>query len=135
MPATFRRLAAGIRYEDARLEDLATAPADAQGPIRLTMHEELGWGRIGKIHAGHISLTSDETEGIDVVVKLCFDLELERELFNEAAVYKHLDLHGVKGVPRLLGLFHDVDIEGPSILILSRGGINLTSGPISRKQR
>ncbi|KAH8115875.1 hypothetical protein DFH11DRAFT_1242956 [Phellopilus nigrolimitatus] len=61
----------------------------------------------------------------NVFVKLAQEDEEVDALRNEYAIYQHLAAHDVEGVPVVLGLFRDVEEDGPLMLVMTDVGVPL----------
>ncbi|KAJ7173337.1 hypothetical protein C8R46DRAFT_113435 [Mycena filopes] len=94
--------------------------------ISLTLRAELGAGACSVVHSGTLSvkLTSGETSVIDVVAKIAI-LPFQRErLRHEYSIYRHLAPSTISGIPKVYGLFEDME-TGSLALVMSPCGSNL----------
>jgi hypothetical protein len=64
----------------------------------------------------------EKTATIEVIAKLAFAEKHKHKLVDEFSVYNHLISKGVKGVPPVLGIFHNAEDKGPYCLILRDAG-------------
>ncbi|KAF8641555.1 hypothetical protein AX16_009931 [Volvariella volvacea WC 439] len=60
----------------------------------------------------------------DIVIKFVYKAKARRRLQREYYIYQKLEAKGVKGVPRVFGLFQDLE-DGIVIMILTHAGIDL----------
>ena len=102
------------------------------------MTSEIGQRGAGILHDGVIEVESDkESASLGVTAKLAFKPEHQRNLDYELIMYGVLESKCIKGVPTALGVFHDVEDNGPSCLVVSHAGASLQERvmPITTKQR
>ncbi|KII83382.1 hypothetical protein PLICRDRAFT_180464 [Plicaturopsis crispa FD-325 SS-3] len=128
---------AAIFHRGARVNDITdeiltppSSPVTAFAKderLLLVLESELGRGSAGMVHGSELVVEDGEKEScLDVVTKLAFTKDEQTALLNESSVYRHLALHGVEGVPTLLGEWHDRDDTGPSCLLLHDAGESVT---------
>ncbi|KAJ7155835.1 hypothetical protein C8R46DRAFT_1295921 [Mycena filopes] len=94
--------------------------------ISLTLTAELGAGACSVVHSGILSvkLISGETFVIDIVAKIAI-LPFQRErLRHEYSIYRHLAPSAISGIPKVYGLFEDME-TGSLALVMSPCGSNL----------
>jgi hypothetical protein len=96
----------------------------------LYLNSKLGQGATGVVHGGVLEVedSSDrKSSRLDIAAKLSFtDMQRER-LQQEWSVYMHLTMEGIQGIPTLLGLFYDPELEdrSPLCLLTCYAGLSL----------
>ncbi|KAJ6465228.1 hypothetical protein C8R47DRAFT_1079414 [Mycena vitilis] len=84
----------------------------------LTLGPELTSGATGVIHEAVLEVSAENEEVLtrDVIVKLALYLGQQERLRHEFSVYERLAAADVAGVPKILGIFED--IEGTATIIV-----------------
>ena len=113
--------------------DFLPAPKNS---FRVILTEEKQPGSTGVVHIGRLSCddtmcSSCGCAGSKVIAKIGFSSSEKDVLTDEHEIYTLLHEAGVKGTPKVIGLFCDMDqyeeddIEGPYALVLSYAGSSL----------
>ncbi|KAJ7173339.1 hypothetical protein C8R46DRAFT_1082510 [Mycena filopes] len=91
--------------------------------ITLTLTSELGSGATGIAHAAilHVTTKDGKTLEEDVVVKVAFLAEQQQRMRHEYETYRRLAKFSVEGVPKIFGLFDDLE-GGTVVLVMSPCG-------------
>ncbi|KAJ7052708.1 hypothetical protein C8F01DRAFT_1375777 [Mycena amicta] len=93
----------------------------------IILTSKLGDGAVGIVHGAMARVTTKDGETLveeNLVVKLAFRHQPQERMRYEYTVYTRLAEHGVTGVPKVYGLFED--LEGGAIaLLMSNCGTNL----------
>ncbi|KAG6900138.1 hypothetical protein C0995_004181, partial [Termitomyces sp. Mi166 len=104
---------------------------DAQDYFVVTLTSPLCDGSTGHAHRASLEfLGRDGKPRIcsDIVVKLATEPKAIARLQNEYKVYEHLKAFGVKGIPRVFGIYHDHEVNA-TILVMSDVGKALWQRP------
>ena len=143
MPAPFLRLGfqqldlTEIPAESQQLDGLSTPVfSTTEKSFNVTLTEErnpqsTGVVHIGQLHCNDIQCDDQACRRSKIVAKIGFNTSDKDVLVHENQVYTHLHKHGVKGIPKNIGIFSDFErygveeIEGPYALILSYVGSSL----------
>ncbi|KAJ7065525.1 hypothetical protein C8F01DRAFT_748504 [Mycena amicta] len=95
--------------------------------FEIILGSKLGDGAVGIVHGAMARVTTKDGETLveeNLVVKLAFRHQPQERMRYEYMVYTRLAEHGVTGVPKVYGLFED--LEGGAIaLLMSNCGKNL----------
>ncbi|KAJ7065562.1 hypothetical protein C8F01DRAFT_1366523 [Mycena amicta] len=95
--------------------------------FEIILGSQLGDGAVGIVHGAMARVTTKDGETLveeNLVVKLAFRHQPQERMRYEYKVYTRLAEHGVTGVPKVYGLFED--LEGGAIaLLMSNCGTNL----------
>jgi serine/threonine protein kinase len=92
----------------------------------LVLTSQIANGATGIVHGAILELETSDAQPLtqEVVVKLAFLEEQQERMRNEYAIYQHLGRANVAGIPKVLGLFED--LEGGSIaLVMNNAGVAL----------
>jgi hypothetical protein len=90
-------------------------------PSSLCLTQRLGKGAVGDGWRGTFSLPSKTGIVLDVVAKVGWRGDAGEILLHEACIHDSLRQHNINGVPRVIGLFDDIDDRVP-ILITTYAG-------------
>jgi hypothetical protein len=91
----------------------------------LVLTSPIAEGATGIVHGATLELeTSDASLTEEVVVKLAFLDEQQERMRNEYAIYQHLARANVAGIPKVLGLFEDLE-GGSMALVMNNAGVSL----------
>lgn len=94
--------------------------------FELFVTSEIGERSAGILHGGVVEIESDkESASLDVTVKFAFTTAHQKKLAHELFMYTVLESKGIKGIPTIIGVFHDVEENGPSCLVISHAGASL----------
>jgi hypothetical protein len=93
----------------------------------LFLNSVLGQGNTGVVHGGILEIeTDDKKSRLNVAAKLSFSDEQRERVHSEWSVHMHLTSQGIKGVPTLLGIFYDPEVEtAPLCLLTCHAGVSL----------
>ena len=95
--------------------------------MTLVLSSELAQGATGVVHGGTLEMkTLDQHIFLDVVAKLAFSKNQRERLKHEFSAYCHLTSKGVKCIPKVLGLFEDVE-DGALALLLTLAGVPIVN--------
>lgn len=133
-PAVFRRLPDGPKKAPghAKLQTPPLSPGRETTPIipisispqaiHITVHSELQHGSTGIVHIGTMTVDPSGPTA-KVAVKLAFSRDEKLRLVQKHRAYTDLHSKGVRGIPRVIGLFIDEELllggEGPYALVMS----------------
>jgi hypothetical protein len=93
-------------------------------PLFLT--SEIGQRSAGILHSGVVEVDVDQKPAtLQVIAKLAFVKKHQSKLFHELAVYTHLASKDVKGVPPVLGIFHNAKDKGPYCFVIGDAGLSI----------
>jgi hypothetical protein len=91
------------------------------------------------VHGGVLEIETEDTRSrLNVAAKLSFSDEQRERLHGEWSVHMFLTSRGVKGIPTLLGIFYDPEVEtAPLCLLTCDAGVSLrkSSKSITSAQR
>lgn len=139
-PALFSR---GSRYSNTQ-HGLCTPPispsriAQENNGLDVFLTSEIGERSAGVSHEGVVEVKFEKrSASLDVTAKLAFTGKQQRKLARELSMYTLLESKCVKGIPVPLGIFHEVETNGPLCLIISHAGVSLDKSKvcITSKQR
>ncbi|KAJ7065524.1 hypothetical protein C8F01DRAFT_1249086 [Mycena amicta] len=95
--------------------------------FEIILGSQLGDGAVGIVHGAMARVTTKDGEALveeNLVVKLTFEHQPQERMRYEYTVYTRLAEHGVTGVPKVYGLFEDLE-GGAVALLMSNCGKNL----------
>jgi hypothetical protein len=95
--------------------------------LLLFLNSELGQGNTGVVHGGVLEIqTEDKRSRLPIAAKFSFSDEQRERLQCEWSALVHLTTQGVKGIPTLLGIFHNPKVAtGPLCLLTRHVGVSL----------
>ncbi|KAJ6467970.1 hypothetical protein C8R47DRAFT_810437 [Mycena vitilis] len=96
--------------------------------ITLTLTSEIAAGATGVVHAATLHVVAPEGTTLleNVVVKIAFLAEQQKRMVHEYEVYRRLTRSDVQGIPKVYGMFDD--LEGGAIaLVMSHCGSCLSA--------
>nr|GAT53749.1 predicted protein [Mycena chlorophos] len=128
VPASFIRANLCLVHKSKRKSKIALKRSyQPYELIELTLTERLGGGATGVAHGAVARMATKDGQTFvqdNLVVKLAFREVPQRRLRHEYDVYRRLAEHAVTGVPKVYGLFED--LEGGTIaLLMSNCGTTL----------
>lgn len=93
----------------------------------LILNSVLGQGNTGVVHGGVLKIEADNKNSqLDVAAKLSFSDKQRERLQAEWSVHMYLTSLGINGIPTLLGIFYDPEVEtAPLCLLTCFAGISL----------
>lgn len=115
----------GLSVETTVLE---IPPTEKSFNVIITSEKQPG--STGVVHVGVIEVDDSDWK-MPIVAKIGFSSAEKYTLLGEHDLYTHLHEKGVKGIPRDIGLFVDLDrydleeVEGPYALVLTYAGHSL----------
>ncbi|KAG6817135.1 hypothetical protein H0H87_012326 [Tephrocybe sp. NHM501043] len=113
-----------------RVVDGAVSPKSDYKPheyFRITLTSTIACGTTGDAHRATIDLLGLDGKTLslpDVVAKLAFTVVQRKRLRHEFEVYSRLMTAGAQGVPRMFGLYEDVETEALA-LVMEHAGVSL----------
>jgi hypothetical protein len=108
---------------EADQQDQDSAPSTL--PPLMALTENPGSWNIGPTFRGFIAFMDDCDENcqrVRIVAKCALNGEAKVALAHEASVYASLRKAGVNGIPRLIGLFDDLDDDSHILVTTDRCG-------------
>ena len=116
---------------------LSSPTAQKRELLALFLTSEIGLRTSGILHGGIAEVDVGEQTSLKVTAKLAFVENHQNKLFHELSVYNHLASKGVKGIPPVLGIYHNAIDEGPYCLVLRNAGLSIhdSNARISNSQR
>jgi len=96
------------------------SPFQKDDPLEVFLTSKIGQRAAGILHGGVVEINVGQI--VEVIAKLAFVERQQRKLFNELAVYSHLGSKCVKGIPPVLGMFHNAKDNGAYCLLLRHAG-------------
>lgn len=135
-PEIFHRVpAVDPEEEDATPEPAKLVSSVSQGErLLLFLNSELGQGATGVVHGGVLEVESSrKSSRLNIAAKLSFTDAQRERLQQEWSVYMHLTTEGVEGIPTLLGIFYDPELEdaSPLCLLMCHAGVSLQRSGMS----
>ncbi|KAF7309352.1 Protein kinase domain-containing protein [Mycena indigotica] len=129
-PASFFRTTQCLVHKSNRQPAYSTQIKRSYQPYEtfdIVLTSRIGSGATGTVHGATARMTTKDGQRLteeNLIVKMAFKERPQRRMRHEYEVYKHLAEHGVTGVPRIYGLFED--LEGGAIaLVMSNCGQDL----------
>ena len=123
-----------LRVPPANSDDDHTPDARTPEPalsrdasLLLFLNSELGQGNTGVVHGGVLDIqTEDKRSRLPIAAKFSFSEDQRDRLQCEWSALVHLTSQGVKGIPTLLGIFHNPKVPtGPLCLLTRHVGVSL----------
>jgi hypothetical protein len=118
--------------EEDTTPEPATLVSDVPKDERLLLYlnSELGQGATGVVHGGILEvedMSGRKRSRLDIAAKLSFTDAQRDRLQQEWSVYMHLTMEGIQGIPTLLGIFYDPELEdtSPLCLLMCYAGLSL----------
>jgi serine/threonine protein kinase len=104
-----------------------SSPITVEGKfLTLFLTSEIGLRTSGVLHGGIAEAdVGQQTASLKVTAKLAFVENHQDKLFHELSVYNHLASNDVKGIPPVLGMFHNARDQGPYCLVLRHAGLSI----------
>jgi hypothetical protein len=95
--------------------------------LLLFLNSELGHGNTGVVHGGVLEIqTEAKRSRLPIAAKFSFSDDQRERLQCEWSALVHLTSQGVKGIPTLLGIFHNPKVPtGPLCLLTRHVGVSL----------
>jgi hypothetical protein len=117
-----------------------SSPTAKKGELlALFLTSEIGLRTSGVLHSGVAEVdVGQQTASLKVTAKLAFVKKHQAKLFHELSVYNHLASKDTKGIPPVLGIFHNARDNGPYCLVLRDAGLSIhdrSDASISISQR
>lgn len=118
---------------------LSSPTAKKGESLALFLTSEIGLRTSGVLHGGVAEVdVGQQTASLKVTAKLAFIKKHQDKLFHELSVYNHLASKDTKGIPPVLGIFHNASDNGPYCLVLRDAGLSIhdrSDASISISQR
>jgi len=127
VPSSFLRCGPSLSSPTAPLPPRkAKAAYRSHQYFTVVLTSQIGVGATGNVHGGTLELETSDMQTLthEVVVKLAFSDKQQKRMQNEYAIYQHLALANVKGIPTVLGLFKDLE-GGSTALVMNDAGVSL----------
>lgn len=67
----------------------------------------------------------DRRAKLPIIAKVAFTPEQQASLVREGSIYMHMAAEGIQGIPLFVGIYHDIQQDGPSCLIICDIGVSL----------
>lgn len=101
-------------------------PTKENNRLEVFLTSEVGERAGGVLHEGVVEVEFEKkSTSFDVSAKLAFTSQQQRKLARELSMYTLMESKRVKGIPTVIGIFHEVETNGPLCLIISHAGQSL----------
>jgi hypothetical protein len=115
VPSAFLRVAAPT-------ENKTTYTSDEH--VVITVKSKIASGATGSAHTATLEVPRSDGEDIiahNLVLKLAFDVNQRKRMRHEYQIYQHLLSSKVKSIPRIFGLFQDIETRALALLMSNVG--------------